>query len=132
MIRELAKRVKEGNAFVKRVLAQPKVWVIPAGTPTAPVLLKAGDVLFFNGQLVHGSFPNTSKNRFRRSLIGHYIEGDSAQVARWYKPTLRMDGSEIDLTMSEGGSQCGVWVDEHGKPMIEMSGQEVAHGYAVV
>jgi predicted nucleotidyltransferase len=26
--RELAKRVKEGNAFVKRVLTQPKVWVI--------------------------------------------------------------------------------------------------------
>lgn len=26
--RELAKRLKDGNAFVKRVLAQPKVWVI--------------------------------------------------------------------------------------------------------
>jgi hypothetical protein len=26
--RELAKRIKEGNAFVKRVLAQPKVWLI--------------------------------------------------------------------------------------------------------
>ena len=26
--KELAKRVREGNAFVKRVLAQPKVWVI--------------------------------------------------------------------------------------------------------
>jgi phytanoyl-CoA hydroxylase len=98
---------------------------IPAGTPTAPVLLKAGDVLFFNGQLVHGSFPNTSATRFRRALIGHYIEGDSQQVARWYKPTLCMDGREIDLPMSEGGSQCGVWVDEHGQPMIEVSGYEV-------
>ena len=26
--RELARRIKEGNAFVKRVLAQPKVWLI--------------------------------------------------------------------------------------------------------
>ena len=26
--RELARRIKEGNAFVKRVLAQPKIWVI--------------------------------------------------------------------------------------------------------
>lgn len=26
--RELAKRIKDGNAFVKRVLAQPKIWVI--------------------------------------------------------------------------------------------------------
>jgi phytanoyl-CoA hydroxylase len=89
------------------------------------VLLKAGDVLFFNGQLVHGSFPNTSTNRFRRSLIGHYIEGDSQQVARWYKPTLRMDGSEVDLANSERGGQCGLWVDEHGQPVIEMAGYEV-------
>lgn len=26
--RDLAKRIKEGNAFVTRVLAQPKVWLI--------------------------------------------------------------------------------------------------------
>jgi predicted nucleotidyltransferase len=26
--RELARRIKDGNAFVKRVLAQPKIWVI--------------------------------------------------------------------------------------------------------
>ena len=26
--KELARRVKEGNAFVKRVLAQPKLWLI--------------------------------------------------------------------------------------------------------
>jgi hypothetical protein len=26
--RELAKRMKQGNAFVTRVMAQPKVWLI--------------------------------------------------------------------------------------------------------
>ena len=26
--RELGERIKEGNAFVKRVLAQPKIWLI--------------------------------------------------------------------------------------------------------
>ena len=26
--KELARRVKQGNAFVKRVLAQPKLWLI--------------------------------------------------------------------------------------------------------
>ena len=98
---------------------------IPVGTPTAPVPLTAGDVLFFNGQLVHGSFPNTSANRFRRSLIAHYIEGDSDKVARWYKPTLRMDGSEVNLTESEGGTQCGIWVDQQGQPVIEVAGYEV-------
>ena len=54
---------------------------LPPGTPVDPVVMRGGDVLFFNGQLVHGSFANTSKDRFRRSLIGHYIEG-VAQLLR--------------------------------------------------
>lgn len=77
-----------------------------------PVRMKAGDVLFFNGQLIHGSFPNTSKDRFRRSLIGHYIVGDAQKVAEFYHPALRMDGTEIALDVSERGGECGVWVDE--------------------
>ncbi len=98
---------------------------IPDGTPIVPVRMKAGDVLFFNGQLVHGSLPNTSTNRFRRSLIGHYVEGVAEQVGLWYKPTLRMDGSTVELGLSENGTRCGTWVDESGKPMIEVTGYEV-------
>jgi ectoine hydroxylase-related dioxygenase (phytanoyl-CoA dioxygenase family) len=98
---------------------------VPEGTPIEPVPMKAGDVLFFNGQLVHGSYPNTSANRFRRSLIAHYIEGDSQQVASWYKPTLRMDGSEVTLASSGKGTACGVWVDTQGRPMIEVNGYEM-------
>jgi phytanoyl-CoA hydroxylase len=45
-----------------------------------PVVMAPGDVLFFNGSLVHGSKPNRS-NRFRRSLIGHYIQGNAQEVA---------------------------------------------------
>ena len=48
--------------------------VLPEGMAPVPVIMKAGDVLFFNGQFVHGSTPNMSKDRFRRALIGHYIE----------------------------------------------------------
>lgn len=97
---------------------------IPEGTEAKAMVMKAGDVLFFNGQLVHGSLPNRSENRFRRALIGHYIGGDAQQVATWYHPALRMDGSEIELGVSEGGGACGVWVDEMGKPVIEMTGIE--------
>ena len=43
---------------------------LPDDLHPVPVTMKAGDVLFFNGSLVHGSFPNTSADRFRRSLIG--------------------------------------------------------------
>jgi len=97
---------------------------VPEGYAATPVVLEPGDVLFFNGQLVHGSFANTTEDRFRRSLIAHYIEGDSTQVARWYKPTLRFDGSEIELEPSAQGTQCGIWVDVDGKPMVEVSGFE--------
>ena len=85
---------------------------IPEGQEVRPMIMKAGSVLFFNGSLVHGSKPNISTTRFRRALIGHYIEGDAKEVYRWYHPVLRMDGSEVTLEQSEVGSQCGVWVDQ--------------------
>ena len=93
---------------------------IPDGMNAEPVLMKVGDVLFFNGQLVHGSFPNTSQDRFRRSLIGHYIVGDAEQVANFYHPVLRMDGTPVELGVSEGGSECGVWVEEETGPVVAM------------
>jgi ectoine hydroxylase-related dioxygenase (phytanoyl-CoA dioxygenase family) len=85
---------------------------IPEGQEVRPMIMKAGSVLFFNGSLVHGSKPNISTTRFRRALIGHYIEGDAKEVYRWYHPVLRMDGSEVTMEQSEVGSQCGVWVDQ--------------------
>ena len=60
-------------------------------------------MLFFNGALVHGSYPNTSADRFRRALIGHYIVGDAQAVYRLYHPALRMDGSPITLDHSPVG-----------------------------
>ncbi|GHO46874.1 phytanoyl-CoA dioxygenase family protein [Ktedonospora formicarum] len=97
---------------------------LPEDQEIRPMVMKAGDVLFFNGTLVHGSYPNTTQDRFRRSLIGHYISGEAEQVSQFMKPILRMDGTEVDLDASLPGGPCGVWVDEDGKPVIEMSGQE--------
>lgn len=74
-------------------------------------LMEPGDVLFFNGSLVHGSAPNTTTDRFRRALIGHYIEGDAEQVADYYHPALRMDGTPLTLRVSEGAGACGEWHD---------------------
>jgi phytanoyl-CoA hydroxylase len=53
---------------------------LPDDAELVPILMEPGDVLFFNGSLVHGSKPNRS-DRFRRALIGHYIEGDAREVA---------------------------------------------------
>ena len=93
---------------------------IPDGVTPVPVLMKAGDVLFFNGSLIHGSFPNTSADRFRRALIGHYIVGDAEKVGEFYHPVLRMDGTVVEIGISEGGAPCGVWRDVDGQLAVEM------------
>lgn len=95
---------------------------IPDNAEIVPIIMRPGDVLFFNGQVVHGSLPNTTDDRFRRSLIGHYIQADARQVAQFYHPALRMDGTPLELEDSPGGGACGVWVEQDGTPVIEMSG----------
>jgi len=97
---------------------------LPPGQEVRPVIMAAGDVLFFNGSLIHGSFPNISSDRFRLALIGHYIVGEAQQVAEYYHPVLNMKGQLVELANSPGGSTCGVWVDREGRPVIEMSGDE--------
>jgi len=94
---------------------------LPEGTPVAPVIMDAGDVMFFNGSLVHGSFPNSTTDRFRRSLIGHYVEGNVEQVSSFYSDALRMDGTPIQLPGGSEGGTCGVWVDQDGTPVIEIT-----------
>jgi phytanoyl-CoA hydroxylase len=103
---------------------------VPEGMRSEPIIMEAGDVMFFNGQLIHGSYPNTSTTRFRRALIGHYLVGEAEQVAIWYHPVLRMDGSEIELGTSQHGGACGVWVERDGKPVVEVTGVEANQNYA--
>ena len=97
---------------------------LPEGQEVRAVPMKAGDVLFFNGSVIHGSYPNTTTDRFRRALIGHYIEGQAEKVGEFYGPALRMDGSVVELGASQGGGACGVWVDQEGRPAIELVGEE--------
>lgn len=94
---------------------------VPEGMEVRPVIMNAGDVLFFNGSLIHGSYPNTSKDRFRRSLIGHYIVGNAEKVGGFYHPVLRMDGTEVKLAANEGGGPCGIWREIDGRPVVEMT-----------
>jgi hypothetical protein len=63
-------------------------------------------LLFFNGSLVHGSQPNRSAGRFRRSLICHYVGRSAQRIGQWY-PTLSMTGDRVRLPGSEGAGPCG-------------------------
>ena len=86
-------------------------------------------MLFFNGSLVHGSNPNRTARRFRRALIGHYIQAEARQVAGYYQPALAMDGTPLRLAVSESGGPCGEWADgPDGRPVIEMTGRHPASG----
>lgn len=95
---------------------------LPPDASSVPVLMDAGDVLFFNGSLVHGSFPNTSKDRFRRTLIGHYVEGGTQELTPFDRPVLLMNGQEMFVGASQGGAPCGEWIERDGAVKIEMRG----------
>ena len=84
---------------------------IPPGLKAVPTRLAPGDAMFFNGSLVHGSQPNRSTNRFRRSFIGHYIGRSSERMSLWYRPILTMNGEEVQMAESIGGGPCGVEID---------------------
>ena len=81
---------------------------VPEGLVEKPVMMKAGDVLFFGGNLIHGSYPNRSPSRFRRTFIGHYVGASAEEIARYYKPLYRRDGSEVLLPDAPtDGGPCG-------------------------
>ena len=80
---------------------------VPSGLEAVPVDLAPGDVLFFNGSLVHGSQPNRTTDRFRRSFICHYIGRSSERLSLWYRPILTMSGEEVLIEENAGGGPCG-------------------------
>ena len=84
---------------------------IPAGLRKVQTKMKAGDVLFFHGSVVHGSRPNSSADRFRRALIFHYIPEDSTEIAAFYNPLVRPDRRTAVLPAAIGGGPCGDYTD---------------------
>ena len=86
---------------------------VPQSVEVAKPVLEPGDVLFFNGSLVHGSGPNKSTTRFRRSLINHYVPASSLEVAQHYHPLMNRHGEVVSRAVAAGGGPCGT---EHAQP----------------
>lgn len=84
---------------------------IPEGLSKVQTIMKAGDVLFFHGSVVHGSLPNTSQDRFRRSLIFHYIPESSVEIAAFYHPLVHPDRRDVFIAEATGGGPCGDLLD---------------------
>lgn len=60
----------------------------PSDAVPRTIRMHAGDSLFFGGRVIHGSEPNTSLNRFRRSLICHYVGVDTREMSSFYQPSV--------------------------------------------
>jgi phytanoyl-CoA hydroxylase len=79
----------------------------PPGKKAVPCAMKAGDTLFFNGNSIHGSGPNRSKDRFRRSFICHYVPASTRRISKFYLPLLSPDGEDIIIESNDSGGACG-------------------------
>ena len=82
----------------------------PPGLHPQMMRLKAGDVLFFNGSVIHGSTPNTSADRFRRSLIFHYVPKSTVEMSHYYE-ALSFDGAKHEIAVNMEGGPCGAMQD---------------------
>jgi ectoine hydroxylase-related dioxygenase (phytanoyl-CoA dioxygenase family) len=80
---------------------------IPPGHKPVDVPMEPGDTLFFGGSTIHGSGPNRTKDRFRRSFIGHYAAGSLDRISKFYLPLVRMDGTDCEVEAAAGGGACG-------------------------
>lgn len=95
---------------------------LPPDAKVIDAVMEPGDALFFHGNLIHGSPPNRTKDRFRIALIAHYITGCSEEVARFYQPLLRFDGTSAEFATAPLGGMCGEFV-ESGINMVDKLGE---------
>ncbi|MDQ6423641.1 phytanoyl-CoA dioxygenase family protein [Paenibacillus sp. LHD-117] len=84
---------------------------VPEGLTPVAAILEPGDVMFFNGSVIHGSYPNMSKDRFRRSFICHYVGESTTKIHHWYSRTWYEDGTTVKLEQTDWGGPCGTEFD---------------------
>lgn len=92
----------ESESFTTHYVKPPK-----DEKPIAAVM-EPGDVLFFNGNLIHGSYRNKSKDRFRRAFICHYANASAMRIGSGYNPLYRADGTALELEGNPDGGPCGI------------------------
>lgn len=64
-----------------------------------PVEVRAGDVVCFNGYLLHGSRQNRSAHRTRRALVNHYMSARS--LLPWHMAGPREDWRDVVIVAGE-------------------------------
>lgn len=90
-----------------------------------PVEVKAGAIVFFNGYLLHRSFPNRAQSGYRRVLVNHYMSAES--LLPWFLPA---DGEHQgfndfrDIVMIAGKDPYA-WrgLEDRTRPKVRPSGE---------
>jgi len=77
------------------------------GREPIPARLGPGDVLFFNGNMIHGSHPNKTPDRWRRSLIFHTMPKSATHISGVFLPAVDFEGNDLTYAFSPGGGVCG-------------------------
>jgi phytanoyl-CoA hydroxylase len=83
----------------------------PKDEKAIPAIMDKGDVLFFNGNLIHGSYRNKTKDQFRRAFICHYANASATHISNYYRPLFREDGTAVDKEVNPDGGPCGIEFD---------------------
>lgn len=79
---------------------------VPEGLEPVAIELNVGDALFFNGSVIHGSGPNVTADRFRRSFICHYIPAKAEYVSSWNQ-LIDFEGQDVKRHAPTQGGPCG-------------------------
>ena len=90
-----------------------------------PVEVKAGSIVFFNGYLLHRSFPNRAQSGYRRVLVNHYMSAESLLPWRLPEEGEHMATADYrDIVMVAGMDPYG-WkgTRDIAKPMVRPSGE---------
>lgn len=68
---------------------------VPAGYKEVEINTEPGDVVIFNGNVLHGSSDNISKDRFRRALVTHYVKSNVEKITLNYNFLIDKNGRRI-------------------------------------
>lgn len=80
----------------------------PRETRPIPVPVRRGQTMFFGGNLIHGSGPNRTADRCRRTFIGHYVDEATETLGRFYHPIVTMEREVVSrVAVHAGGGPCG-------------------------
>ncbi|WP_217559675.1 phytanoyl-CoA dioxygenase family protein [Paenibacillus sp. GbtcB18] len=103
-------QVPEGDTSdVRRYFSDEGQWLKDYETAeTVKVATNPGDVIFFNGNIVHGSSDNLSRHRFRRSLLIHFTGVSVEKLALNFNNLMDKTGARVrrrlntDTKITEG------------------------------